>query len=367
VATFGSQTTTSSLSISVNNKRGCKFTAPSDVGAVVSISAYANRTATGSGYAVDAAIYADNAGAPGALVANSVINLSSNIARNAPAWYTGTYGTPPTLTPGAVYWLCQLHTKAGLTYYAAGGANQQGTNADTLPFDDPFGTPSYANSAMAIYVTYNPPQNRAQVSWAEMEAPNAPRRGRVSFAELESPNGPRRGRVSWSELEVPTAPRRGQLSWAELETPEPLVTDRRGLVSWAELETPTAPRRVQVSWVEVETPNGPRRALVSWAEIETPNGPRRLLLSFAEIEAPSAPRRGLVSWAELEAPDVTQDRRGRVSFAEFETPTAPRRAKVSWATLQAPHVGGDVGAQPTVILVDGRVAVLTSGKFYTLL
>lgn len=156
MAIYGSQTTTTALAIAAVTKRGSKFTCPSDLGTVDAISAYCDRSATGPGYAVDCAIYTDNAGAPGSLVANSVITISTNITRNTPGWYTGTYsGTKPILTPGNVYWLVVLFTKAGSTYYAAGGTNQQASRLDTLPFDDPFGgSPTYANYAMAIYVDY---------------------------------------------------------------------------------------------------------------------------------------------------------------------------------------------------------------------
>jgi hypothetical protein len=156
MAIYGSQTTTTALAIAAVTKCGSKFTCPSDLGTVNAISAYCDRSASGTGYAVDCAIYADSSGAPGALVANSAIQISSNITRNAAGWYTGTYsGTKPVLTPGNVYWLVALFTKAGSTYYAAGASNQQASLADTLPFDDPFGaSPTYAAKAMAIYVTY---------------------------------------------------------------------------------------------------------------------------------------------------------------------------------------------------------------------
>lgn len=156
MAIYGSQTTTTALAIAVVTKRGSKFTCPSDLGTVDAISAYCDRSGTGGSYAVTCAIYTDNAGAPNALVADSAIQISSNISRNSAGWYTGTYsGTKPVLTPGNVYWLVALFTKDGSTYYAAGGTNQQADLADTLPFDDPFGgSPTYANSAMAIYVTY---------------------------------------------------------------------------------------------------------------------------------------------------------------------------------------------------------------------
>lgn len=101
-----------------------------------------------------------------------------------------------------------------------------------------------------------------------------------------------------------------QVSWVELETPD-APTTRRAEVSWAEFELPLAPRRAQVSWAEFEVPLGPRRAEVSWAELEVPLGPRRAEVSWSELELPLAPRRAEISWAEIEVPSPTSTIRHR--------------------------------------------------------
>lgn len=198
-------------------------------------------------------------------------------------------------------------------------------------------SPSLTISCIQLQVTYTPPQNRGQISFAELEVPNAPRRGRVSFAEMELPSVPRRGLLSWTEIEVPTAPRRGLFSWAELETPNAPVSPRRGQFSWTEFEVPNAPRKLYVSFAELEAPNAPRRGQFSWSELEVPTAPRRILVSWAEAETPDAPRRLRVSFAELEAPDkLSVDRRGLLSFVELELPEAPRRGEVSWTEFEVP-------------------------------
>lgn len=197
--------------------------------------------------------------------------------------------------------------------------------------------PTLTLSCIQLQVTYTPPQNRGQVSFAELEVPNAPRRGRVSFAEAEVPSAPRRVKASWAELEVPTAPRRGRFSWAELELPNAPISPRRGQFSWTEFEVPNAPRKLYVSFAELEAPNAPRRGQVSWGELETPTAPRKLLVSWAEAEVPTAPRRLRMSFTELEAPDApTTDRRGQISFVELELPTPPRRGQVSWTEFEVP-------------------------------
>jgi hypothetical protein len=171
----------------------------------------------------------------------------------------------------------------------------------------------------------------AQVSWAEIELPDAPRKAVVSWAELEIPDVPRSAIVSWAELELPNAPRTAVVSWAEFETPDP---PRTAQLSWAELEVPDAPRSAIVSWAELELPNAARKAVVSWAELEIPTAPRSAIVSWAELEIPTAPRTALVSWAELEIPDTI--RTAQVSWAELEIPNAPRKAIVSWAELELP-------------------------------
>jgi hypothetical protein len=113
---------------------------------------------------------------------------------------------------------------------------------------------------------------RGQVSWVELEVPNAstPTRGRVSFAELEVPFVATRGRVSFAELEVPTVQTRGRVSFAEFEVPSVLT---RGRVSFAELEVPDppTPTRGRVSFAELEVPSIATRGRVSWIEFEVPN------------------------------------------------------------------------------------------------
>jgi hypothetical protein len=87
------------------------------------------------------------------------------------------------------------------------------------------GSPSARNSAQISHIEWEAETTAAstdkdaQVSWAELEVPNAPRRGLVSWAELEAPTAPRRGLVSWAEMELTDSPREAQVSWAELEAP----------------------------------------------------------------------------------------------------------------------------------------------------
>jgi len=195
--------------------------------------------------------------------------------------------------------------------------------------------------------------NRAEVSWAELEVPNVPRKAQISWAELETPDVAHQAQVSWAEMEVPTAPRGVQISWAEIEVPD---APRKIEVSWCEFEVPVAPRRADVSWAEFEIPPPGRGAQVSWSELEVPTAPRKAQVSWTELEIPDAPRGAQVSWSELEVPEVAHQ--AQVSWSELEVPDAPRKAQISWAELEVPEVahggpsnssllGGDGGADST--------------------
>lgn len=131
----------------------------------------------------------------------------------------------------------------------------------------------YTNLYLRIYYTYTGGGGPSSITvdFAELETPNAStnRRAQISWAELEVPTAPRKAEVSWVELEIPNAPRGAEVSWIEFEIPN---ADRGAEVSWVEFEIPTAPRSAEVSWIEFEIPNAPRRAEISWIEFEVPSG-----------------------------------------------------------------------------------------------
>jgi hypothetical protein len=147
----------STKALNANTMRFSKFTAPSNTSGISSISAYLNRTATGGSYAVDAGIYTDSSGAPSTLVTNSQITLSSNINRNSPQWYTANYSTAPSLTPNSTYWLGVIAAKASVTYFDSGSSNQEASKSQTYgTLPNSFGSPTYANNKMSVYISYNP-------------------------------------------------------------------------------------------------------------------------------------------------------------------------------------------------------------------
>jgi hypothetical protein len=237
--------------------------------------------------------------------------------------------------------------------------------------------PAIRLSSVELQVTYTPPQNSAYLSWAEMEATNAPRQLRASWgetevpgaprtllefwaeietpnaarqartpwAEFESPTAPRAARVGWGEVELPEGPRLAQLAWGELEAPD---VGWAVYIFWAELEAPTGPRSLAESWAELETPNGPRAVELSWVETETPAAPRSGRVSFVQLDAPDAARLGELSWAEVETPDASRSL--RASYSELETPEPPRGLHASWLEMQTPGVGSPVQSRTRSLL-----------------
>lgn len=136
--------------IGQNSKGVCKFTLSYDTAAI-------NIKSLGGALFLDckakAVIYADNAGAPGALLATSeeVTGIDTDVL-----WRTFTFTTPVTL-PAATYWLGLIVGTAGYGSYGQTGASNQGAyKTDT--YDDgpsnPFGTPdNYLDDELAIYAT----------------------------------------------------------------------------------------------------------------------------------------------------------------------------------------------------------------------
>lgn len=157
--TFGKPTTgASNEALGAGVKWFCMFTTPGNVAEIDSISAYVNRSGTGSGYAVRAGIYTNLNASPSALVSNSAIEISTNIARNAPAWYTGTYVTKPVLNPSTVYWLGVQAVKASLVYFDAGATGQQVQASDAYAdgLAATFGTITATHAhEQSVYASYS--------------------------------------------------------------------------------------------------------------------------------------------------------------------------------------------------------------------
>jgi hypothetical protein len=343
-ATFGTSQT--GCHIIVQPLRGTDLTTP-----IRSVSG-TPQTASANGTASRPSISLPAASATGSwqIVAASIRRNPGGYTASEAGWIRDFDSGLATPAHGYDYW----HKESADSSFAADGGTNGTWRAIMFEVQEPVATDRSMDVSWAEMELPNAPR-RADASWAEMELPNAPRRADVSWAESEVPTAPRRADISWSEMEAPAAPRRADVSWAEAETPD---APRRADVAWAEAEVPAAPRSMDVSWAEMEVPNSPATVAVevSWAEMEVADAPRAADVGWAEMELPTAPRSADVSWAELEAPDLPY--RADVSFAEMELPDAPRAAQVAWAELKLQPGSGKAGWEVS----GGDLGIPAAGK-----
>ena len=140
-------------SVFADNKQGSKFTL-SEAGAVDSIYFW-GKLGGGAGDPKEAklAIYQDNAGSPGALVATTPAVTVTSTRQ----WYAAGFSSPVSLSAGT-YWLV-AHSATKLDMYGdAGSTNQRAYNGDTYSDGpaDPFGAATQDNIKLSIYATYSP-------------------------------------------------------------------------------------------------------------------------------------------------------------------------------------------------------------------
>ncbi len=141
----------------------CKFTC-TEAGAATKISAYLNPYGTGQG---KCALYADSAGAPGALLATG-----TEFEFSLQGWHDSTISYA--LEAGVVYWLAVLTNVIFWSFEAAGDTNQAAYRVgQTYPtFPNPFTQTGAYNSILTIYcsytaTTYKDQTINAQVSFTD--------------------------------------------------------------------------------------------------------------------------------------------------------------------------------------------------------
>jgi hypothetical protein len=155
--TFGKTSVgTGSDPMSPDRKRVTHFTL-GEAGTVTKLSAYLEPTGTAGTQAVEALIYADSSGAPGALLATSgeVIFHGTDAA----GWRDFSLASGLSLQPGT-YWLglisgASSHV-AAFRYDSVSGSRDYNANAYASGPSNPFGSFSVDGEQMSIYATYTP-------------------------------------------------------------------------------------------------------------------------------------------------------------------------------------------------------------------
>ena len=155
MATFGITTIGGSTN-SASSPRLQKFTAPED-GTITSISSYRQQSSSSS--TIQSAIYDDDAGVPGNLLAISSDTVS---VTTTAGWYTNVISCA--VVSGSVYWIgSRVPNVSGseFIFYTTGGTSQHsGTNSGT--FTDPWdGTLGFfpLDGLMSVYATYTPAES----------------------------------------------------------------------------------------------------------------------------------------------------------------------------------------------------------------
>jgi hypothetical protein len=144
-----------------NAKSASNFTCASN-GQITDIYAYIARTdSTGTG---EAAIYADDSGHPGALIAQS----NAESITTSFSWVDFKLPTVENVTSGTVYWL-SICSDGGLNLYEVVGSGIRVHNGNTYSrgFSDPFGSiwgEPDPTGAMSIYTSFIPVSSKLSVT-----------------------------------------------------------------------------------------------------------------------------------------------------------------------------------------------------------
>lgn len=167
-ATLGN-TTPGSLSAAGPNVLGAtRFVMPNESGTLTSMSVYFTTAAAAPNNLFQVAVYADNGGVPGSLVA-----ASSTQAIVANSWNTASVSG--SLNANATYWLAlntNGNSNANYNSAAANTTYYRSIAFGTMP--NPFGTSTSSPSSLSIYATYTPVGGTPPPPPAPLPPPPAP-------------------------------------------------------------------------------------------------------------------------------------------------------------------------------------------------
>ena len=126
-------------------------------GSVTKLTMYLAPTTTSGQQVIKGLIYADQAGAPGALLA--VSNQFTYHTSDGAGWYDMVLPSPVSLTAGT-YWIGIIsggtNGVAGFRWNSVSGSRAYNVNSYASGASDPFGSPTIDAEQMSIYATYRP-------------------------------------------------------------------------------------------------------------------------------------------------------------------------------------------------------------------
>ena len=156
-ATFGKTSIgASSDTYAASRKRVNRYALPV-AGSVTKLSTYLAPTSTSGQQVLKGVIYADNGGAPGALLGAS--QQLAFLSTNSAGWYDLVFSSPIALAAGN-YWIgIVTGSTAGVAafrYTSVAGSRDFNTNTYTAGPSNPFGVPSTDGEQASLYATYTP-------------------------------------------------------------------------------------------------------------------------------------------------------------------------------------------------------------------
>ena len=164
-ATFGTSTVGASAeSAPANLKVASKYALPS-AGTVSKLSLYLQPTGTAGTQSFEGVIYAESAGAPGALLATTTALAFKSTS--AAGWYELNLSTPVKVAAGN-YWLgfisATTATVGAYRWATLSSGLDYNTNIYTSGPSNPFGKATIVNQQISLYATYTPTASPASLS-----------------------------------------------------------------------------------------------------------------------------------------------------------------------------------------------------------
>jgi len=124
-------------------------------GSVWKLTMYLTPTGTSGQQVLEGVIYANQAGAPGALL--GVSNQLTFHSTDPAGWYDVTFASPVALTAGT-YWIGVItgssNNVIGFRWKSVTGSRAFNTNTYTAGPSNPFGSPTIDAEQMSIYAAY---------------------------------------------------------------------------------------------------------------------------------------------------------------------------------------------------------------------
>jgi hypothetical protein len=156
-STFGKTSVgASSDTFASERKRVNRYTLPT-AGSVTKLSVYLSPTATSGQEVLKGIVYADNAGAPGALL--GVTEQLTFKSTNTAGWYGLVFSSAVKLAAGN-YWIGVMTgptaSVAGFRFDSVSGSRDYNANPFVSGPTNPFGAVTTDSEQMSVYATYTP-------------------------------------------------------------------------------------------------------------------------------------------------------------------------------------------------------------------